>query len=274
MKQVTDPIGVFDSGVGGITVLQELQKLMPNEDYIYLGDTARVPYGNKSEDLIISYTKDCVNFLLEKRVKLIVIACNTASSFGYLSAKDFAKDIEIVEMIRPAAAEALRISKTKAIGVLGTKGTISNGAYQRELERIAKESNYYLNRIISIPCPLFVPFIEEGKCDHPSLNTIAEEYLVPIKSHKLTDTLILGCTHYPIIKNILQNILGDQVKLLNTGQPAAKEAQYLLSRDHLLNMNTVKGNTKFFVTDSPSLFSNIALDNLNYPIDKIEKVVL
>lgn len=264
------PIGVFDSGVGGITVLSELQKAMPNEEYVYLGDTARVPYGNKSEELIIQYTKECVQFLMKKDVKLIVIACNTASSYGYEIAREFAGDIEIIEMIRPAAEYATKHSAMGSIGIIGTKGTIRNGAYNREIDRLTEGGM----KVSSIACPLFVPFIEEGKCEHPSLDIIAREYLEPFLERETIDTLVLGCTHYPYIEKSIQKILGESVTIVNTGTPAAVKAKVSLEMNNLLCEEQKGGKTRFFVTDSPSIFAGVAYEKLGFPIDDIQRISL
>jgi glutamate racemase len=268
------PIGIFDSGVGGITVLKELQNKMPHEDFIYLGDTARVPYGNKSSDLIKRYTEECVGFLISKGVKMIVIACNTASSYGYDTAIKFAGDIPIIEMIKPASRAAASITRTGNIAVLGTKGTIANGAYSREIYNNTKSSICDDLKVTSIACPLFVPFIEEGQCDHEALYIIAKEYLSKIIDTGKVDTVIMGCTHYPFIEKILSKVLGDGVTLINTGTSAAAVAEKSLSEKELLKSDSVAGKSEFYVTDSPDMFGTVTEDNLGYKIDSILKVYL
>lgn len=268
------PIGIFDSGVGGITVLKELQKIMPYEDFIYLGDTARVPYGNKSSDLIKRYTEECVGFLISKGVKMIVIACNTASSYGYDTAIEFAGSIPIIEMIKPASHSAALATRTGQIAVLGTKGTIANGAYSREIESNRHLSRFDDLQVNSVACPLFVPFIEEGKCDHEALFIIANEYLSEVVGNSKVDTVILGCTHYPFIEKILSKVLGEEVILINTGTSAAAVAEKSLTEKGLLKSDSVAGKSEFYVTDSPEMFSRVTEDNLGYKIDSIQKVSL
>lgn len=266
------PIGVFDSGVGGVTVLEELKKVLPNENYIYLGDTARVPYGNKSKELIIQYTEECVNFLKSKNVKLIVIACNTASSYGYDIARESAGDIPIIEMIHPASELALKSTNSGSIGVIGTKGTINYGAYEREIQSVAVSTSFDSVNITSIACPLFVPFIEEGKCENAALSIVAREYLEPM-INKDIDTVIMGCTHYPYIINTLSNILGPNIELINTGYSAALIANELLNNDSFRNIE-VDNKIDFYVTDSPELFVDVAQKNLGTTIKNISKITL
>lgn len=250
------PIGVFDSGLGGLTVVKELIKLLPNEDIIYLGDTARVPYGTRSKEIIINFANDDVNFLLKKKVKCIVIACNTASAFAGQEIEDNSK-IPVFDVIKPALVDAKKISKTK-IGVIGTRGTIASGAYKVDY---------------SVPCPLLVPFIEEGEITGAALKIIVKDYLKTLKGK--IDTLILGCTHYPIIENIIQKEIGKSIKLVNPEKSVSVEVSKYLTKNKMLNEQKVLGKHEFFVTDLTNRFTKVAEMFLGQKIEgSLEKVTL
>jgi glutamate racemase len=242
------PIGVFDSGLGGLTVVKELSKILPHEDIVYLGDTARVPYGTRSTVTIKSFSEENTRFLLQKRVKAVVIACNTSSAVaaGYL--KNKFKSIPIFEVIEPASFEAAK--KGKRIGVIGTYATIKSSAYSKSIKKYSKNA-----KVFGVPCPLFVPFIEEGEVKGAGLNIIAEKYLYKLKSRKV-DTLILGCTHYPIIKDVIGGIMGKKVALINPGKSVTGEVYKTLKDMHLLNDQKRVGQIEFFVTDLTEKFTN------------------
>jgi glutamate racemase len=237
-----DPIGVFDSGLGGLTVLKQLIKVLPHEDFIYLGDTARVPYGTRSREIVTKFAFEDAEFLLGKKVKCIVVACNTASAIAGKVLKRKLK-VPVFDVITPALSEAKRVSKSGKIGVIGTRGTIESGAYHVSYSQ---------------SCPLLVPFIEEGDIDSPALKLIARKYLEPFKKVKL-DTLIMGCTHYPIIKDIIEKeIDSNKVKLVDPGIPQAKEVFEFLKKNDLLNPQKKLGVKKYYVTDLTDRFVEIA----------------
>lgn len=233
-------IGVFDSGLGGLTVVKEITKLLPNEDIVYLGDTARIPYGTRSKETIIKFSLEDANFLLKKNVKCIVIACNTASSMAGKTLKRKLK-IPIFDVIGPALKDARKISKEN-IGVIGTRATIRSGAYKDAL---------------GYACPLLVPFIEEGEVGSDALKMVVRDYLKPMKSKKV-GTLILGCTHYPIIGNLIQKEMGKNVKLINPEKSVSVEVLKFLSKNKILNSKKTKGKREFYVTDLTDRFTKVA----------------
>ena len=262
-----NPIGVFDSGIGGLTVVKRLNQCMPNENIIYFGDTARVPYGNKSNSTVIEYADEDARFLLKKNVKIIVVACNTASSvaINYLQ-ENF--DIPIIGMIEPGAKKALEISKSKRIGVIGTYATINNHAYSKKLLEIDKEV-----KVFEKACPLFVPLAEEGLIKHPATKLIAEEYLNELKQAEI-DTLILGCTHYPILAETIGEIMGERVQLVDSGQAASQDVEKYLEGRGLRNISNSIGQNKFYVSDIQTKFEEIAKLFLGKELDYFAKIEL
>jgi glutamate racemase len=252
------PIGIFDSGLGGLTVVKEIIKLLPNEDIIYLGDTARVPYGTRSKETVTKFSLEDAKFLFYKKVKCMVMACNTATA---LAESELRKQfhIPIFDVISPAIKDAKKISKTRKIGVIGTSATIHSGAY---------------NASFSKACPLFVPFIEEGEVNSKALRIVAKEYLSEFKNKKI-DTLIMGCTHYPIIKNIIKSILGTKINLVNPGESVAKEMSDYLIKNSMLNSQKTIGKRSYFVTDYTEHFIKVAEMFLGDRIkNNIKKVIL
>lgn len=238
----TDPIGVFDSGIGGLTVFREIGELMPNENLVYLGDTARVPYGTKSPETVTRYSFENANFLLAQNVKAIVVACNTASAFAVPALKK-AFDMPLLGVIEAGASEAMRRTASGLVGVIGTYATIQSGKYEKLLkENGAKE-------VISSACPLFVPLAEEGWTDNSIALEIAKVYLKPFKASKV-DTLILGCTHYPLLQNIIASVCGPTIQLVNSARTAALELKETLLREKLATSGTAGGKRSYFVTDS------------------------
>ena len=252
------PIGIFDSGLEGLTVVRELTKILPSEDLIYLGDTARVPYGTRSPETIKKFSAENTRFLLSKKVKCIVIACNTSSAVAsHFLKKKFSK-VPIFEVIGPASEEAK--SKGKRIGVIGTRATIASGAYKAAKYQIA--------------CPMLVPFIEEGELRGKALKIIIKKYLAPLKRKKI-DTLILGCTHYPIIMDLIQKEMGKKVKLVNPEKSVSAAVKEFLTGKNLLNDKKTKGNKKFFVTDLTSRFTKVAEMFLGHKVNgSLKKAVL
>jgi glutamate racemase len=272
MRDIEKPIGLFDSGIGGLSVLQQFIRFLPNEKYIYLGDTARVPYGNKSHETVIEYSKQCTKFLLEKGVKLIVVACNTASSISLKAVREIS-DVPVIGMIAPAAGAALRATQNNKIGVIGTRATIESKAYLLKINSMRGKNEV---EVFSKACPLFAPMVEEGLLKHKATKIIAEEYLGEFQAHEI-DTLVLGCTHYPLLKQLIAEILPD-VNLIDSGEHSAVIAIRLLAEKGLLQdeKNTYIDLPKvdFYVTDVPSTFYDVAKIFLGFSVSKPVKVNL
>ncbi len=245
-------IGVFDSGLGGLTAVKELNKLMPNEDIIYLGDTARVPYGGRSKETLIKYAKEDFDFLEKYDLKMIIVACGTVSSLMMLN-DIYDGDKLTTEVLSPAVKAAVKATKNKKIGVIGTSFTIKSKGYDKAIHDISPEISVY-----GKACPMFVPLVENGyiDVDNEVLNIIANEYLKEVIENDV-DTLILGCTHYPIIKDVIGKIMGDKVTLISPGEEAAKFALSLFEEKNMLS-GKGKGENKYFVTDSVEMFTAIS----------------
>jgi len=261
------PIGIFDSGIGGLTVVKRLAATLPNENIIYFGDTARVPYGSKSNATVIEYSIQNTKLLLGKNVKAVIVACNTASSIAIPKLKEHF-NIPIIGMIEPGAKMALQRTKNKKIGVIGTRATTGNLAYSSELKRI--DSSIH---VIEKPCPLFVPLAEEGWTDHKATYEIAEEYLKEIREDGI-DTLVLGCTHYPILSNVIQEVIGQNVKLIDSGVASAELIKEKLQKLDLLTNSNGPGWREFYVSDIQVKFKEIAELFLGKEIDHVHKVDL
>lgn len=259
-------IGVFDSGIGGLTVVKELFTRLPDERIVYFGDTARVPYGSKSVDTVRRYAKEDTELLLLHQPKLIVVACNTVSAVALDVVKSLAGDIPVIGMIEPACKEALRISSSGRIGIIGTEATISSKAYEIELhneaERVGKKIETFAKA-----CPLFVPLAEEGWEDKVVAELVVREYLEPLQEAKI-DTLILGCTHYPVLIKVIGHVMGNDVKLINSGAVAARQVK-------TLEANSLKAKPEhlFLVSDIPRKFQSIGERFLGYPLPEIKQVV-
>lgn len=245
-----NPIGVFDSGIGGLTVVHELMKLLPYENIVYFGDTARVPYGNKSAEAVREYSVQDAKFLLTKEVKLVVVACNTASAVAIDVVRARCSE-PAIGVIEPTAKEAMKFAGSKAVGVIGTLSTIKSCAYSAALKKI--EENV---EVIARACPLFVPLAEEGLFDHDATDVIAREYLSPFIGK--IDVMILGCTHYPLLRGSISRVLGDAVKLIDAGEATAKAVQELLRDTNMLNPQKSKPRYEFYVSDFPQKFNEIA----------------
>jgi glutamate racemase len=260
-------IGIFDSGIGGLTVTKEIIKLMPNENIVYFGDTARVPYGNKSSDTIKKFSLEITNFLLSKNIKILVIACNTASSYA-LAYLQTIINIPIIGVIEPGAETAFKITKNKKIGVIGTKGTIASMSYQNVLKSINPELE-----IINQACPLFVPLVEEGWIEKEVAYLVATEYLAVFKDSGI-DTLILGCTHYPILKKVIAKVLGEKIQIVDSAIETAIKVQQTLKEKNLLeNNNSEIGKYVFYVSDDAEKFKEFGLNILERNIDSVEKII-
>ena len=266
MNKGSKPIGIFDSGIGGLTVLKELCKKLPHENTVYLGDTARVPYGTRSPETVTRYSSENTRFLFSKEVKMIVVACNTASSVS-LEAIRNAAPVPFVGVIEPGAKAAAAATENKKIGIIGTEATIRSNSYAQAIKNIDSSIE-----VFGIACPLFVPLVEEGWTEGRIAEMIAQEYLQEIK-RKGIDTLVLGCTHYPLLKGILATVMGENVKLIDSAIETAREVETILNRLSLLN--TSGGNIReFFVTDSPEKFKTVGETFLGEHINHIKKIEL
>ncbi|GIW48699.1 MAG: glutamate racemase [Caloramator sp.] len=259
------PIGVFDSGIGGLTVVKEIMKILPYEDIVYFGDTARVPYGSKSQETITKFAKQNSRFLLSKDVKAIVIACNTASALA-LEELNSEFNVPIIGVIKPGANAAVRATKTGRVGIIGTEGTVNSRAYEKMIRRLFKEVEIY-----ALPCPLFVPLVEEGWAEKEVSYMIAKEYLQPFKEFDV-DTLVLGCTHYPILTNVIGKIMGEGVTLINPAEETAIELKSILFENGLQNTSKRNAEYSYYVSDNPDKFKRVGGNFLNREIENITKI--
>ncbi len=259
-------IGIFDSGIGGLTVLKELKKLLPNESTIYLGDTARVPYGIRSKEIVTRYSFENANFLISKGIKMLVVACNTVSSLSLEALKEKIK-IPIIGVIEPGVRAALKKTKHNRIGVIGTEATIRSNAYQALIKKLDPQIE-----VFSQACPLFVPLVEEGWLDDNVTVEIARRYLEPLKMNNI-DTIILGCTHYPLLKNIIRMVMGDEINIIDSGVETAREVKKILKELNIEN-NSENVTHQIFVTDSPEKFISVGEIFLEEKIKNIEKIIL
>ncbi len=240
-------IGIFDSGVGGLTVYRAIRQAFPEEDLIYFGDTARVPYGPKSPNTVIDYSIQNSRFLLQQGIKILVVACNTSSAVA-LPALQQLTGIPIIGVIDPGAEQAARATQNRRIGVIGTEGTIRSGAYTAAIHSLLPEAE-----VFNVACPLFVPLVEEGWQDHPVARQIATEYLTPLKDKDI-DTLVLGCTHYPLLSETIQQIMGKNVSLVDSAEAIASYLSRMLPED----TDGLAGHDAFFVSDNERKFAEIA----------------
>ena len=243
--KIEAPIGIFDSGLGGLTVVKAIRERMPAEDVIYYGDTAHVPYGSKSKETIVGFTEDAVRFFLDHDVKCIVIACNTATA---LALPEITAPVPMLGVIEAGARSALEVSKNHKIGVIGTSATIASEAYPNVLRKMNPECAIYAH-----PCPLFVPLVEEGWLDREATKMVVKEYLTPLKMAGI-DTWVWGCTHYPLLAGVIGDFLGPEVKLVDSASACAAELESILKNEGLLR-NAGSGSETFFVTDGAAKFS-------------------
>jgi glutamate racemase len=268
MEKIKAPIGIFDSGIGGLTVVSEVMKRLPYEEIIYFGDIARTPYGSKSKETVIKFSCEIMEFLVSQGVKLVIVACNTASASAIEELRQ-RFSLPIIEVISPGAEKAVIITKTKKVGVIGTRATINTGAYVRTIQSQAPEI-----QVISQPCPLFVPLVEEGWLNHRVTYKIAEEYLTPLKDSNI-DVLILGCTHYPFLIPVIQKIMGDNVVLINSAEEVAKATQKVLRNSMLLYTGDNREvRCKFYVSDETTRFIELGEQFLGEKIRVITQVDL
>jgi len=242
-------IGIFDSGVGGLTVLKALLQVLPGEQLFYLGDTARVPYGTKSPGTVLRYAQEAAEFLVQQRVKMLVVACNTASAVA-VDVLEQRFSLPVVGVIEPGACKAASVTKNRRVGVIGTEGTIRSGAYSRAIRAVDAEIE-----VFAAPCPLFVPLAEEGWAEHEVATLAAREYLAPLVAQNI-DTLVLGCTHYPLLKKTLQRVLGPQVQLIDSAEETARLVAGLLGERNALRSSEVFP-PRYFVTDESTRFKRV-----------------
>jgi len=241
-------IGIFDSGIGGLTVLKEIVSVLPDENIIYLGDTARVPYGIRSPETVTRYSFENTQFLLSQEIKMLVVACNTASAIS-LDAVKKEFPLPVIGVLEPGARAAVASTKKRKVGVIGTEATIGSGAYEKSIKRLAPDVD-----VCSRACPLFVPLVEEGWTDNDVAALVAEKYLAPLRGEGI-DTLVLGCTHYPLLKSVIRKVIGDDIVLIDSATETAKEVSDVLSR--LKWKGGGKGFRKYYVTDTPTRFEKI-----------------
>lgn len=265
-------IGIFDSGIGGLTVLKEIARVLPAEQTIYLGDTARVPYGTKSAETIKRYALEDAHFLIHQGIKLLVVACNTASAISIPLLRD-KLDVPIVEVIGPGAKKAAAITKSGNVGVIGTEATIKSNAYANQIRRFNRDAE-----VISKACPLFVPLVEESWDDGDDasylgqLKTIAvKRYLEPLREKRI-DTLVLGCTHYPLLKDTIERFMGERVQLIDSAEETAQEVWSLIEGKNLHNRSSSKSYCKYFVTDAPERFIKLGKRFLGTELDDVKQV--
>lgn len=261
MKNDIRPIGVFDSGLGGLTTVSELRRTMPEENIVYFGDTGRVPYGTRSRETVRRYARQDMRFLLSRGVKMIVAACNTASAS--LLPEDIEKlPVPFVEVLHPAVEVAAAATRNGRIGLIGTPATIRSGAYERAMHLVNPKA-----QIIASPCALFVPLVENGFTapDNEVTRLVAEQYLAPVRKSG-ADTLILGCTHYPVLKPVISRIMGGGVTLVDSGQEAAHAARRCLMQYDMCNLSRTAGSVEYFVSDSTETFAENARPIVGEPV--------
>lgn len=263
------PIGVFDSGVGGLTVAREIMRNLPMEKIVYFGDTARVPYGSKSKETVIRYSRQIVRFLQKQGVKAIVIACNTASALA-LDTLEKEFDLPIIGVVHPGAKVAVRETTGKRVGVIATEATIQSHLYRKLIQDIDPEIS-----VVGKPCPLFVPLVEEGWRKDPITEMIARRYLKELQDQNI-DTLILGCTHYPLLRGMIGNIMGDRVRLVNPAYETSLALKQLLADRNLLNTGEKPEEFphRFYVSDAAEKFRNFANSLLPYDVEMTTKINL
>lgn len=289
MRKISDkPIGVFDSGVGGLTVMKEIMLQMPGENILYVGDTARVPYGIRSSETVVRYSLEMADFLVGKGIKLLVIACNTASAFALPAIKE-RFNMPVIGVIEPGARKAIEATKSRMIGVIGTEGTIRSNSYVHAInvlcgnkpvvikEHGAIRFDRYFEiglddiKVFTKACPLFVPLAEEGWISNDVAVLTAEQYLGGLKNERI-DTLVLGCTHYPLLKGVISGVMGDNIVLVDSATETAKEVKNALIEYDMENTIAFHPRKRFYVTDSPERFIKVGERFLEEKIEHIEKI--
>lgn len=259
------PIGVFDSGLGGLTVLKEIMELIPTESVVYFGDNGRAPYGTKSKETVLKYTFQDIRFLLNQDIKMIVIACNTASACSLQTVKN-SFDIPVIEVVEPGALTAVRETRNKKVGVIGTSATVSSGVYERAIHRLDGSIQIY-----SRACPLFVPLAEAGWWENDIAYRIAEEYLIPLKNEGI-DTLVMGCTHYPLLQETIRSVMGPEVSLVSSAREVAKVVKDVITENNMARDKDIKPVYRYYTSDSVELFESLGNSILDTRIQAAEKV--
>lgn len=259
------PIGVFDSGVGGLTVAREILKQYPNESIVYFGDTARVPYGSKSKDTIIKFSRQIVRFLKAQNVKAIVVACNTASAFA-LDVIEKEIDIPIIGVVKPGAKVAAQTTENKKVGIIGTEATVRSELYTKYIKSIDGAIT-----VFGKACPLFVPLVEEGMLNDSVTDEMARRYLEVLKEVGV-DSLILGCTHYPLLRDTIGKVMGDGVRLVNPAYETARSLGFLMEEHNIKASSNHKATYDFYVSDGAQKFKNFANSILPLNIEWIDEI--
>ncbi|HXF94782.1 MAG TPA: glutamate racemase [Gemmatimonadales bacterium] len=261
------PLGIFDSGIGGLTVARALFERLPRESVIYFGDTARVPYGPKSPDTVRRYSAEILAYLLHQGVKAVVVACNTSTAHALDELRRGAP-VPVIGVIEPGARAAVRATRTGHVGVIGTAGTIASGAYERAIRHFGRDVAVHAR-----PCPLFVPLVEEGWFDHPATELIAREYLTPLRAAGV-DVLVLGCTHYPLLKPLLTRVMGPGVALVDSAEETARAAAQELEARGLLAEAGAAARHRFVVSDDEPHFRRVGAKFLGERLTEVEVVPL
>jgi glutamate racemase len=261
------PIGVFDSGIGGLTVVRELMRQLPSESIIYFGDTARVPYGPKSPDTVLRYSREITTFLRSEGVKAVVVACNTATAHALPSLRE-ENELPIIGVIDPGSRAAARATRSGHVGVIGTQGTISSRAYERAIAAVAPDTS-----ITALACPLFVPLVEEGWLETAATELIARTYLEPMIAAEI-DTLVLGCTHYPLLKKVIGGVVGRDVRLIDSAEETAAETAATLKAAGLANLIPDSAQYRFIASDAPEQFLRVGQRFLGSSIDRVETLTV
>jgi glutamate racemase len=260
------PIGIFDSGFGGLTVMSAVNKVLPAENLIYFGDTAHVPYGSKSKNTVIKFSKDIAAFLTKSNIKMLVIACNTASAFAMPVLKK-QLSVPVIGVIEPGAKAAVEATKNKRIGIIGTEGTVGSNSYYKAVKKISKAS------VFQQACPLFVPLVEEGLNKGEITVAIVKHYLKPLIAKKI-DALVLGCTHYPLLKNTLKKIVGKNIRLIDSANATALSVKKILEENDLAALKKSGGKLLFYASDNPEKFQKIGSRFFAKKIKNVKKVYL
>jgi glutamate racemase len=267
MTKASQPIGLFDSGIGGLTVACRVMSLLPQENTIYFGDSARVPYGSKSSETVTGYSLEAAAFLESLGVKMIIIACNTASAVA-LEQVQSVSSVPVIGVIQPGASAAVAATRSGRIGVIGTEGTIRSNSYQNAITALAPE-----NKVFAQACPLFVGFAEEGLSHHPATLLMAREYLAPLMARSV-DTLILGCTHYPLLIPSIEEVAGEKVTLVDPGIATAEQARMTLHELGLLNTSQSMPRHEYYLSDFPHKFIEVGSRFLSKPLRHVHRITL
>ena len=259
----TRPIGVFDSGIGGLTVASEIMRQLPSESIVYFGDTARVPYGPKSPETVRRYSREIAAFLRDQDVKALVVACNTATAHALPTLRE-EMPVPVIGVVEPGARAAVRVAARRRIGVIGTAGTIRSGAYERAIRELAPDAV-----VVTQACPLFVPLVEEGWVDHPVTRQVAEQYLAPIRDAGVR-SVVLGCTHYPLLKQVICGAMGSDVALIDSAAETAAELGRVLQDRGLAAPPGASPSRRFVVSDDPTQFLQLSQRFLGNAIERVE----